>query len=192
MSNTPKYKRSAGFALVASLLILLVLLVLGISAISTVGLQEKMAGNLREKTRATEAAGMATRDAEERVLSLTDRALPGLNVAILDAGRDFLDQTLWNDADIGDPEKVRPYNQAPFDGSNPDIIGTGMTSENIARYFAIPNSLTEHWKAVGNNLDPDSNPSGNGIDFYRMTGQGFGGHQNAESILQSMYMKRPP
>lgn len=190
MSNTPRYKRSAGFALVASLLILVVLLVLGISAISTVGLQEKMAGNLREKTRATEAAGMATRDAEERVLNLTDRALPGLDVANLDAGRDFLNQTLWNGAAAGNFQTAQPYNTVPFDSS--DLIGTGMTADHIARYFAIPNSFTEHWESLGNDLNSDSNPSGNGIDFYRMTGQGFGGNVTAESILQSMYMKRPP
>ena len=45
-----------GFVLIASLLILIVMTVLAVSMFHSVGLQEQMAGNLREKARAFQVA----------------------------------------------------------------------------------------------------------------------------------------
>jgi type IV pilus assembly protein PilX len=57
-----------GFALIASLLILVILTLLGVSMFSGVGLQERMAGNLRTKTRALDAANAALAAAEQNLL----------------------------------------------------------------------------------------------------------------------------
>lgn len=48
--------RQRGMALVMALAILLILTILGVAAMSTTNLQEKMAGNVQEQTRAFEAA----------------------------------------------------------------------------------------------------------------------------------------
>ena len=53
-----------GSVLVVSLLILLVMTLLGITAMSTTTLEEKMAGNLRDKSIAFQAAEAALRDGE--------------------------------------------------------------------------------------------------------------------------------
>ena len=60
--------RQRGFALIASLLILVILTLLGVSMFSGVGLQERMAGNLRTKTRALDAANAALAAAEQNLL----------------------------------------------------------------------------------------------------------------------------
>jgi Tfp pilus assembly protein PilX len=60
--------RQRGFALIASLLILVILTLLGVSMFSGVGLQERMAGNLRTKTRALDAANAALSAAEQNLL----------------------------------------------------------------------------------------------------------------------------
>lgn len=67
--------RQRGFALIASLLILVILTLLGVSMFSGVGLQERMAGNLRTKTRALDAANAALASAEQNLL----KPLPPLN-----------------------------------------------------------------------------------------------------------------
>jgi type IV pilus assembly protein PilX len=65
-----------GFALIASLLILVILTLLGVSMFSGVGLQEKMAGNLRTKMRALDAANAALAAGEQNLL----RPLAPLNL----------------------------------------------------------------------------------------------------------------
>ncbi|MEJ2480479.1 MAG: pilus assembly protein [Acidihalobacter sp.] len=70
-------RRQRGFALIASLLILVILTLLGVSMFSGVGLQERMAGNLRTKTRALNAANAALSAAEQNLL----RPLAPLNLS---------------------------------------------------------------------------------------------------------------
>ena len=56
--------RERGIALVTSLLLLLIITILGLSMFRTLGSQEKIAGNLREKDRALHAAETAQQYAE--------------------------------------------------------------------------------------------------------------------------------
>ena len=60
----PLSMRERGIVLISSLLLLLVLTILGLSMFRSVGLQEKIAGNLREKHRALQAAESAQQFAE--------------------------------------------------------------------------------------------------------------------------------
>jgi len=53
-----------GIALVVALVFLLVLTILGVTAMQTATLQERMAGNARDRTLALQAAEFALRDAE--------------------------------------------------------------------------------------------------------------------------------
>lgn len=57
-------RQDRGFVLIASLLILVVLTIIAVAMFRNFGLQEKMAGNLREKTRAFELAQSALKQAE--------------------------------------------------------------------------------------------------------------------------------
>ena len=57
-------RRQEGAILVIALLFLVLLTIIGISSISSVTLEERMAGNLREQTTAFQAAESALRDAE--------------------------------------------------------------------------------------------------------------------------------
>jgi type IV pilus assembly protein PilX len=57
-------RRQQGAILVIALLFLVLLTIIGISSISSVTLEERMAGNLREQTTAFQAAESALRDAE--------------------------------------------------------------------------------------------------------------------------------
>lgn len=175
---------SSGFTLVASLLILLVLTLLGVSSMSTVSMQERMAKNLKEKERASEASEMATRGAERFLTQLFDIPVPSnttpTNVWNLDgptggvAG--FSTDSNWaNSIDFTSP---------PFDTGN--LIGTG--SANL--YAARPQSYTEEVLFQPYSLDPEDLAQGNGLFFYRVTGRGVGGDVTAVSVIQSMFMNR--
>lgn len=62
--------RQRGITLVVTLLFLLLLTILGITAMNTSGLQEKMAGNLRDQDTALQAAESALRGGESRLNTL--------------------------------------------------------------------------------------------------------------------------
>lgn len=67
-STTPR-KDQRGSVLIVSLLILLVMTLLGITAMSTTTLEEKMAGNIRDKGIAFQAAEAALRDGEADLIN---------------------------------------------------------------------------------------------------------------------------
>jgi type IV pilus assembly protein PilX len=65
MTPTSQYRnRERGIVLVASLLLLLVVTIMALSMFRSYGVQEKIAGNLREKQRALQSAEMAEEYAE--------------------------------------------------------------------------------------------------------------------------------
>lgn len=63
-------RRERGITLVVTLLFLLLLTILGVTAMNTSGLQEKMAGNLRDQDTALHAAESALRGGEDRLNAL--------------------------------------------------------------------------------------------------------------------------
>ncbi len=73
-SKLPESQRGA--VLVVSLIILLVLTLIGISAMQTTALEERMAGNLRSKTIALQAAELAIAEAEFWIGNQTARPTP--------------------------------------------------------------------------------------------------------------------
>lgn len=185
------YKRSSGFSLVASLLILVVLTLLGVSSISNVGLQERMASNLKEKERATEIAEVAARSSEQTLDNRTDppRASSdgsGDNVWERDGPLpnndiyDLLTDTYWDDA--------LEFTAAPFD--NDDLIGVGLTADHQTKYVERPKSYTEEYDFEPADLSPEALAKRIGDSYYRISGRGVGGNATAVSITQSMFMQR--
>ena len=67
-------KTQAGVVLVVSLIILLLLTIIGLSAMQTTALEEKMAGNLRDKSLAFQAAESALRAAEDSLPNILQSA----------------------------------------------------------------------------------------------------------------------
>lgn len=183
------YEESGGFALIAGLLFLIVLTMLGISSIGTVGLQERMAANLKEKERANEAAEVAARSAEVFLLDLSD--IPDAKVSApaevwaLDAPtggiEGFLDLNNWAAAIT---VKAPPFN-VNKDGEV-EIIGVG--DEN--HYAGAPQYYIEEDRFVPYTLHPDDRAYGRGRFYYQVTGRGLGGTQTAQSVVQSRYLRR--
>lgn len=62
-------RRQRGAALLTGLIFMVILTLLGITAARMAGLEERMSGNLRDRTLAMQAAEMALRDAEQDILT---------------------------------------------------------------------------------------------------------------------------
>lgn len=61
--------RQRGAALLTGLIFMVILTLLGITAARMAGLEERMSGNMRDRSLAMQAAEMALRDAEEDILT---------------------------------------------------------------------------------------------------------------------------
>ena len=64
---TRRYDRQHGVALLTGLIFMVVLTLLGITAARMAGLEERMSGNMRDRSLAVQAAEMALRDAEQDI-----------------------------------------------------------------------------------------------------------------------------
>lgn len=64
---TQRYQRQHGVALITGLIFMVVLTLLGITAARMSGLEERMSGNMRDRSLAMQAAEMALRDAEHDI-----------------------------------------------------------------------------------------------------------------------------
>jgi type IV pilus assembly protein PilX len=67
-------KPQSGVVLLVSMIMLLLLTIIGITGMQTTGLEEKMAGNMRDHNVAFQAAETALRDAEHDILGLRTSA----------------------------------------------------------------------------------------------------------------------
>lgn len=83
------FKYQSGVVLAISLIMLLLLTLIGFSALQSTGLEEKMAGNMRDRNLAFQAAEAALRDAEGDIKNVAKNALPrvsGVTNASVDCG----------------------------------------------------------------------------------------------------------
>lgn len=90
--------RQQGIALVVGIIFLLLMTLIGVTAIQTTSLDERMAGNVRDRNLAFQAAEAALRDAEEDIRGIGTRnpAISGISDFSLDCNSDG---TAGNDDD---------------------------------------------------------------------------------------------
>lgn len=171
------YHRQAGAVLVISLLILLIMTLIGVTAMSTTSLEEKMAGNMRDKNTALQASEASLEDGELWLASLgtkptetTSCGSPPCDVWELNVLPDLASQSQswWL--------------------SNAREYGTSG-SKDISDVTTDPYYVIEAQAEVRDNLDSGQNPP-TGRNFYRVTARGTGGTDDAQVVLQSTFVKR--
>lgn len=171
------YKQQKGAVLIVSLFILLIMTLVGITSMSTTTLEEKMAGNMRDKNVALQATEAALEDGEGWLASLGNKpadvsscGTPPCDVWKLDILPDLSSQspTWWQ-------TNAREY-------------GT-VNTKDISDVNQDPYYVIEAQSYVRDSLDAGQNPP-TGRSFYRVTARGTGGSDNAQAVLQSTYVKR--
>ena len=165
-------RRQRGAVLIVALVILLVLTILGVSSVQNTTMEERMAGNYRDRFTAFQAAEAALRRGEEDIA----------DYAIFSA-MDFE----FNDTD-GHYEVLKTVgSKDPLDGANYALdvnIGTisGVTTAPeyfIERLPKVP--LPKSSLVLGYQSKPKD------VQYFRISGRGFGSSGKAEVVLQSTY-----
>ncbi len=158
-----------GAALIVSLLLLLVMTLLGISAVTTTTMEEKMAGNIRNKHMSFQAAETALRAGEQVAGNLDpDTNFNGTN-------------GLYPRTEVGDtnyPIWMQPsgINWQNVSGVNGVVQDPEYVVEDFSNAPRDKNCMLE--------LPP---PPGCMLPIYRVTAKGWGQNTNAETMLQSTY-----
>ncbi len=169
-----------GAALVVGLLILLVITIIGLSSMRSTLLEERMAGNLRDRARAFEAAEAALRAAEGWLLSQGSRPLTN-------SGSPY---EVWT-ANGPDPDTS---NATPWWFENTIDAAWWSSNARSHSYYLLPSTpgyVVEEMQFV-----PDSGTLNIGTGtttgrwFYRITARATGADSATEVLLQSTYAVR--
>ncbi|MEJ2686694.1 MAG: PilX N-terminal domain-containing pilus assembly protein [Gammaproteobacteria bacterium] len=171
--------RQKGAVLIVSLLILLVMTVIGIVAMDTTTLEEKMAGNTRQRDLAFQAAEATLRDGEQDLLIHTpvgfDTSCTNGLCLVLSSGTSNM-TPYWDVA--GDWQKARAY------GS--------QTGAAALKGVPTPDYLLEKLPPAatpGQNLSNTGSYNGPlPTQLYRITAKATAGNGNVVVELQSVYL----
>ncbi|MBV9695321.1 MAG: pilus assembly protein PilX [Gammaproteobacteria bacterium] len=172
-------RRERGLALISSLLLLLIITLLALSMFRSFGVQEKIAGNLREKDRALHAAESAQQYAEWWLLQ--PAAITGGTV---NCGAGFLNGTLGQGqicslATALTPAQVSllvPWTSGVFfQPSGMSIAGPGPNGD--PPYFAVPAFYIV-------DVGPAADAQG---EAYRIDAYGYGGAASTVAVVESVY-----
>jgi len=173
MNRKMNYQQQ-GSALIISMIILIVMTLIGITGISTSSLEEKMAGNTRDKALAFQAAEAALRDGENFFNN---------NIVSIAAA--------FNGASVG----LYPA------GTNPDVFAAATWGNSLVYSDVIddvatqPNYIIELLGEIGGtgdslNIQGYGESSGlTGMTAVRVTARGTGGTNNAVATLQSNFSR---
>lgn len=166
-------KPQQGATLVVCMIILVVITLLGVGSIQDTTLEEKMAGNLKNRNTAFQAAESALRDAEEYISGL-------VTTGDFDGSGGLLGS--------GDAE--------------PDYTGMVWTASNSVESINLDAAATAPRYIIKYVVEeaPDNNDptvqnygqstAGGAVTVFKITARGTGGNDNAVVVLQTFYGKR--
>lgn len=174
--NSAKYSQK-GATLIVCMIILVIITILGVGSIQDTTLEEKMAGNMKNRNMAFQAAETALRHAEEYLSETT--ILPGFDgtttglYAQIDT--DSAKPITWSASKwLSDGVKY----EAPS-GHSDEIGGVA-----IAPYYVI-----EKLDSTIAGVELEASEAEDNDEFYRITARAVGGTDTAVVILQSIYRR---
>jgi type IV pilus assembly protein PilX len=166
-----------GAVLIVALVLLLVLTILGTAGVRDTAMEERMAGNFRDFSAALEAAETALRTGEIALgsstsfgsMSFTTAGTDGLyDVAAMSSSVDPLSASNWADVDSSVLDKSNTLVNADPDYYIEQLPEIDLPGSDLVVGFQ------------------DKPPP---VQFYRVTGKGYGISPNSEVILQSTYFR---
>ena len=167
-----------GAVLIVALVLLLVLTILGTASVRDTAMEERMAGNFRDYSAALEAAETALRTGEIEMGSST--ANGGMTFST--AGTDGL----YDIAAMS--SSVDPIDDATVW----DTVASSVLDKSNTLVSADPDYYIEELPEIdlpGSDLVVGFQDKPPPVQFYRVTGKGYGISPNSEVILQSTYFR---
>jgi type IV pilus assembly protein PilX len=171
--SNPSCNHQSGAVLIVSLIMLLLLTLIGVTSMQTTSLEEKMAGNMRDRDLAFQAAESALYDGESWAKSHTFTC---------DAahGR-FKPQD--KDCNAVTVETAQVWDSINWDETD-SVAYTGV----LSNLSSNPSYIIEELGAANCPSGPINSPP-SGCTNYRITARATGGSTNAVVILQSIYSR---
>ena len=167
--------RHRGAVLIVALIMLLVLTILGVAALQGANMEERMAGNMRDRNLAFQSAEAALVDAESFVQSLvTTGNFDGTGGLLgdTDAEPDYFAGATWSSANSREATTTVPGVAAP-----PRYIIKFVSVVDNDRTGALNQKRYGKRASVGD------------VSMFRITARGVGGSANSQVILQTHYGK---
>lgn len=182
IARTPDLQK--GFVLVMALVFLALLTIIGVTAMSTTSLEEKMAGNMKDRNLAFQAAETALLAAERWYENQTTKPVfpdtaHGLYVADSTSAVSNWDAVNWSSAN------VVTYPCTP--------TLTSSCGSNVGKVNAQPKYIIEDLGELPEEKGSIVSPTdykGKGSTLARITARGTGGTDAAVSMVQSTYARQ--
>ena len=175
-NRTPGRARQRGAALIVALIMLVVMTLLGVTIARTTTLQERMAGNLRNKSIAFEAAETTLREGESWVKDQIGGERPKA-IAPASCGSP--------PCDVLTADALDPLDPTTWDPGTHVRTGPQVAEADEASQFFI-----EQRQVVRDSLNIGQSTDENARIYYRTTARAVGGTTAAVSILRTEYAAR--
>lgn len=181
MNQVPlKIREQRGAVLIVGLVLLLILTVIGLASIRGSDMQERMAGNMRDRNVAFQSAESALRQGE-RLLNLA--AIPSFSGATVG---------YWPDLNKPGALRTRPNTWTTEQWANNSVQLPANTISGVyeqPRYTIEKIIVTGLAASQGGAVDHESVEKMQDAEFYRITGRGLGVSSDAEVVLQSTFAR---
>lgn len=176
------FRKQAGAVLIVGLIMVLLMTIIGLAAIRGSGMQELMAGNMRDRNLAFQAAEAGLR-AGEGVVHVSVVTLPSFN------------GTSGMHPDLNQPGKVPParWTVDEWSVAGKSVITTGLAPQSSSQpRYAIEKievPAVEAAGADGSGIDVGSLDAFAAPELFRINSRGVGGTTDADVVLQSFYKR---
>jgi type IV pilus assembly protein PilX len=189
---TPAYRMrhlQRGVVLITSMLLLLVVTIMALAMFRSFGIQERIAGNMREKQRALQAAVSAETYAEQWLINNAGTSPPVACNSLLNAnlleGQICSNQLPSSLLPVGTTVTTVPWAvtgtaNAGVTYTPPNmLVGAASVTNTSASYVTAP---TFYISDLGQSADP--NVPG---EVYLVDAAGYGGNSNTVAVVESTY-----
>jgi len=171
--------RQRGMALISSLLLLVVVTILALSMFRSFGVEEKIAGNVREKQRALHAAESAQEYAEWWLTQAGSVGPATACTALLSAN---LNEGQICNTSIVAGNDHRLIAQVPW-----PAVGVSINPNNLLT-VAPTGAAAETYYATPQFYIYDHGPSAAGLgEIYQIDALGYGANPNSVAVVESMF-----
>ena len=169
-----------GIVLVSSLLLLLVVTIMALAMFRSFGIQEKIAGNMREKQRALQAAVSAQQYAEWWLMNYSSGYPAVACTALLNANQGEGQICNLLPANVANVPYTVGVTYTPPGGMQISTTTTATTNSIVnPTYFNAPAFYIT-------DLGPSSDSSLPG-EIYQIDAAGYGGNSNTVAVVESTY-----
>jgi len=180
--------RQTGMALISALLLLLVVTIMAVSMFRSFGMQEKIAGNTREKQRALNAAISAQNYAEWFLKSSSTPPSVTCTTTVPAATAQICNAPLNVQNDFSITPWAAGVSFTPFttNGGNgvQSTVSAVPTAGSIGTYYATPLFYITDLGPY-----PTISPKG---ELYQIDALGYGGTPSAQAVVESTYLVSTP